>query len=465
MSLPSTAVKPWTPPPVGRWSARGIDFGVAVAQGVAAAVVFTGVGTLALISHGLVRTAVLVAVALMFTVLGCVSIARLISFLTRPPGPSFWGARDIVRGAGLVAGATLACLSVLTAVLVQNGTVPAHTSAHNARLLADLDGWYAWNALNLIPLLSVPKTLGWSQPDVVGGHLAGVLMLIFKLSFLAVFLRLIVLAFRATIAEPGWWSGDGLNVAYSSHRPITDEEAAARKVQEFHNMSPGSAALLRKLAMPISPETSMEMRKRKVRVQTAVECASAVVAVVGAIVVVHIGSFVVEMCFLAACAAYSFWSFAQTASDPWSYLFGLTALKQTGRLRFYAILDRVAAFVRVTVIFVLVTALLDDLGVVNVVGLPASDKVTAGQAATFYVWNSLNAIPGLDIPSTLSWQLTHPLTDIVSRALLLIYKAFILFPLLGLLYLLILKLWGETPWSEVPSVKSPGASKPAEPHS
>ena len=100
----------------------------------------------------------------------------------------------------------------------------------------------------------------------------------------------------------------------------------------------------------------------------------------------------------------------------------------------------------------LVTALLDDLGVVGAVRLPASDKVTAGQAAAFYALNSLNAVPGLDIPGTLNWQLTHPLTDLASRTVLLAYKAFLLFPLFFFFYLLMQRLWAGSSWSHIGEV-------------
>jgi hypothetical protein len=211
-----------------------------------------------------------------------------------------------------------------------------------------------------------------------------------------------------------------------------------------------AASVRRRLSATRSEEQSRHLRERRVLKETVVDCGSAVVAVAGAIAVVQNGLPAVEgavlACgFLALCAAYSWRSFKRTRSNLVPYVLGLAALQQTGRLRLYAILERVAAFVRLTVIFVLATALLTELGIVTAVGLHAT-SVTAGQAASFYVWNSLNAIPGLDIPTTLNWQITHPLTDIASRTLLLAYKALVLLPLLGFLYLLVLKLWDEAPW-------------------
>jgi uncharacterized membrane protein len=287
--------------------------------------------------------------------------------------------------------------------------------------------------------------------------------------------RLAVIVFRGAIA--GLDSGEGLNLAYSAYPPMEDEAAARKKfavdglgVGYMHPHIIGQrstrpfwnaflrvldnsctkvtrAQLYREGRATGSPEDRRRMRELEVRIQTCLECASAIGAVVGAVIAVSTSSLAVEMGFLAAVAAYSWWSWAQTFNGLFYYVFGRGALQQTGRLRLFAALDRVSAFVRLTVMFVLVTALLDDLGVVSVVGLPASEKVTGGQAAAFYVWNSLNAIPGLDVPSTLHWQLTHPLTDLASRALLLTYKAFILLPLVFFAYLLLQKIWSESPWS------------------
>jgi hypothetical protein len=162
-----------------------LDFVAAVALGLGAAVVFSAVGALALISHGLAQVAVLVALGLMFAAVVGLSGWSLYDRLNVPPHVDRRrDGSDVVLGTGLSAGTVLACLATLTALLVQHGAVPPHTGDGSVRLLGDLDRLYAWNALNMVPLLSVPTTLGWNEPDVVGGHLAGALVLIFKLASL-----------------------------------------------------------------------------------------------------------------------------------------------------------------------------------------------------------------------------------------------------------------------------------------
>jgi hypothetical protein len=215
---------PPSEPPIGTWSAEGVDFVAGAALGVAAAAVFTAIGALAVMTRGLVQMLLLLGSGLIFTVLVglCLTVLWWTVTETDADKKKWLGsaytpdhsvetdasARKangslVVGGTGLVAGAMLAWMATLTAVLVQRGTVPPHTGARNLGLLGDLDGLYAWNVLNLVPLLSVPTTLGWREPAVVGGHLAGALLLIFKLVVLVVFVRLGVIMFKNALGEPG----------------------------------------------------------------------------------------------------------------------------------------------------------------------------------------------------------------------------------------------------------------------
>ena len=51
---------------------------------------------------------------------------------------------------------------------------------------------------------------------------------------------------------------------------------------------------------------------------------------------------------------------------------------------------------------------------------------------TYFVWNLLNAIPYLELPRTLSWELGFEFTDHVTPVLLLAYKILIIGPLIAL---------------------------------
>jgi hypothetical protein len=51
-----------------------------------------------------------------------------------------------------------------------------------------------------------------------------------------------------------------------------------------------------------------------------------------------------------------------------------------------------------------------------------------GDSVAFYVWSFLNAIPVLEIPQTLRWELHVDFTDHVSPVLLLLYKVAVILP-------------------------------------
>ena len=47
--------------------------------------------------------------------------------------------------------------------------------------LGSVEQYYAWHLADAIPALDVPETLNWEQPLASTDHLAGVLLLLFKL--------------------------------------------------------------------------------------------------------------------------------------------------------------------------------------------------------------------------------------------------------------------------------------------
>jgi hypothetical protein len=81
--------------------------------------------------------------------------------------------------------------------------------------------------------------------------------------------------------------------------------------------------------------------------------------------------------------------------------------------------------------FALVTGFLTQQGVAvaapqRVLEDPASD------AYTYYAWNFFNAIPYLEIPRTLGWELRLGFTDHVSPVLLLMYKLALVGPVIAI---------------------------------
>jgi hypothetical protein len=70
-------------------------------------------------------------------------------------------------------------------------------------------------------------------------------------------------------------------------------------------------------------------------------------------------------------------------------------------------------------------------------GVASVEPPTAMEAATwptfpYFVWNFLDAIPYLEIPRTLSWELGFEFTDHVTPVLVLAYKILIIGPVIAL---------------------------------
>ena len=54
-----------------------------------------------------------------------------------------------------------------------------------------------------------------------------------------------------------------------------------------------------------------------------------------------------------------------------------------------------------------------------------------GDSFAYYVWNFLNAIPVLEIPKTLGWELRFRFIDHVNPVLLLLYKVALIGPMIA----------------------------------
>jgi hypothetical protein len=76
----------------------------------------------------------------------------------------------------------------LGTLLWQRGVIRSATS--NAPSLWRAEGHYLWNLLNSVPLLAVPKTMGWRDPQPFLDHISGALLLAFKIALIGPLVRL-----------------------------------------------------------------------------------------------------------------------------------------------------------------------------------------------------------------------------------------------------------------------------------
>lgn len=62
-------------------------------------------------------------------------------------------------------------------------------------------------------------------------------------------------------------------------------------------------------------------------------------------------------------------------------------------------------------------------------GVPASDSLL--EIEKVYVWHLLDAIPILDVPETINWELRSDLTDMAGGFLILAYKLLVILPVVS----------------------------------
>jgi hypothetical protein len=67
----------------------------------------------------------------------------------------------------------------------------------------------------------------------------------------------------------------------------------------------------------------------------------------------------------------------------------------------------------------------------------ASDSTLLGVAADFYIWHLLDSVPLLDIPQTIRWARPYEYSDSLSGWLLLVFKAFVILPLIQVVRLVL----------------------------
>ena len=83
---------------------------------------------------------------------------------------------------------SLEAFAGLSTLLWQRGVIRSATSS--APSLWRAEGHYLWHVVGSVPLLSVPRTLGWRDPQPFTDHISGALLLVFKIAIIAPLIRL-----------------------------------------------------------------------------------------------------------------------------------------------------------------------------------------------------------------------------------------------------------------------------------
>jgi hypothetical protein len=83
---------------------------------------------------------------------------------------------------------SLEAFAELSTLLWQCGLIQPTTSG--PANLWRAEGHYVWNLVSSVPLLSIPQTLGWRDPQPFADHISGALLLAFKFAIIAPLIRL-----------------------------------------------------------------------------------------------------------------------------------------------------------------------------------------------------------------------------------------------------------------------------------
>jgi len=88
--------------------------------------------------------------------------------------------------------------------------------------------------------------------------------------------------------------------------------------------------------------------------------------------------------------------------------------------------------------FASLTQSLYDGDLLELQGEGISSDTIVDMAFEFYVWHLLDAVPLLDIPLTLRWEEPYTYTDSLSGAVLLVFKGFVILPLIQVARLILI---------------------------
>jgi hypothetical protein len=114
------------------------------------------------------------------------------------------GLRPLLLALALLVVAVGVCveaLAGLTALLWDRGTLAA--AGPGGPSLWRAERYYQWHLVDSVPLLNIPRRLGWATPVRFTDHTAGVLLLLFKLALVAPALRVAIAAYRLVETQAG----------------------------------------------------------------------------------------------------------------------------------------------------------------------------------------------------------------------------------------------------------------------
>jgi hypothetical protein len=267
----------------------------------------------------------------------------------------------------------------VTTFLWRHDTVGLHSTIQPS--LWTSEQYYIWHLLDSVPLLSIPRTLRWTESAVFLDRGSGSLLLAYKVLLIVPLLR---------IAFSGYQSLGNLWLSKRDRDSVRDRRW--RGALRPPRLDP-TAIMSRWLNPRVSQGVTLLGHHLSLSwARTAPQWAALVVLV---------------------------WGMSGVAEDL-----------ELGRLVYARSLRAVgiacATFVSLiaiaTMAFTAATVVLLQVGWgIARPAIPPGSEVSAAISA--YIWHALDAIPGLNIPATLNWSLRYDLVDYWDGALLVAYKA------------------------------------------
>ena len=301
----------------------------------------------------------------------------------------------------------------LTALLSAQGAVT--TTSPVRPTLWSVERYYLWHLADSVPLLSLPSTLGWSEPTPFVDHVSGTLLLAFKLVVIVPMLHIAVsgyhlvaeswrkqaAALRAKAAKEGAGPGDSFFAWTASFLPWGTAggvllAALGAVIVVIFVSDPSSA-----LNHWIDGWTRNDLHVAGLGVP--LRWVRTVPQWIAVAALVWLAGYVVFA------AASTVWFAEEDIATSTPAIVALVTMF-------------VCLLILLAIVCAAVTLALLRTGLASArPSIPPGDQASAAVAT--YAWHIADAVPALKIPSTLNWSLNHEFVDPWDRIILLAYKA------------------------------------------
>jgi hypothetical protein len=342
-----------------------------------------------------IRSLMCIAPAATFSLIGILILARIYWMLARRGSSDTADAVYAIIYAFPITILALETFAGLTELLWSRGLLFSTSALHPD--MWTTERFYAWHLTNAIPVLDVPKTLGWNRPVTFTGYWSGVLLLVFKIVLLLPLLGIITASYQL-LRDRQINQTRKLEKRYPQHH-----YRSSPYLLPIHLLLPGAVLMigpviayiiLRFLVSDSSPIN------RWLVFNSPVTWAWDAIQILG-----------IACILLQVARAH----FIQNLSTKVVYAMGGM---QSSAL---VVMRRIRSLILATLAACAVTIALPASGVVHAVpALQQGDDVAA--TIEWYSWHLADTIPFIEAPQSLNWSLQFEFVDAWSRVLLLILK-------------------------------------------